>query len=324
METKGIDLTKCKGFNFKSNIDGTPSEGKIQVENGKVYLCQDKKDGEDCQDKLGFMYSWIGKGSPEDMKEFCINVTDFEIVPRDQETYQDWQVGDRCYQPDEDDYIGIMEVIFRSGELVVLKDENNKVLCMTVSLMKHGNIILELTDIERQIIEERKKSEWKPQDGDICYVENRSEYHSVFISAPGYETSYYVSYGGCGCERNLSIKKPAVTYSVMGERDIKILRPATEEEKQRLFDAMAKEGKRWNAEKKVVEDIPKPHEFKRGEPVLARSGAPSKWCICTYVQAYETMTKVFVGEIEAFFKEVIPYNERTMRLLGTNEDYKEE
>ena len=32
-------------------------------------------------------------------------------------------------------------------------------------------------------------------------------------------------------------------------------RPATNEEKPRLFDAMAKECKRWNAEKKVVEDM---------------------------------------------------------------------
>lgn len=34
-------------------------------------------------------------------------------------------------------------------------------------------------------------------------------------------------------------------------------RHATEEEKQRLFDALAKDGKRWNAEKKRVEDLPR-------------------------------------------------------------------
>lgn len=32
-------------------------------------------------------------------------------------------------------------------------------------------------------------------------------------------------------------------------------RPATEAEKQRLFDALAKQGKRWNAEKKCIEDL---------------------------------------------------------------------
>lgn len=34
-------------------------------------------------------------------------------------------------------------------------------------------------------------------------------------------------------------------------------RPATEAEKQRLFDALAKQGKRWNAEKKQIEDLPR-------------------------------------------------------------------
>ena len=34
-------------------------------------------------------------------------------------------------------------------------------------------------------------------------------------------------------------------------------RPATEAEKQRLFDSLAKEGKRWNAEKKCIEDLPR-------------------------------------------------------------------
>lgn len=34
-------------------------------------------------------------------------------------------------------------------------------------------------------------------------------------------------------------------------------RPATEAEKQRLFDALAKHGKRWNAEKKCIEDLPR-------------------------------------------------------------------
>ena len=40
-------------------------------------------------------------------------------------------------------------------------------------------------------------------------------------------------------------------------------RPATEAEKQRLFDALAKQGKRWNAEKKCIEDLPRWRAAKR-------------------------------------------------------------
>lgn len=42
-----------------------------------------------------------------------------------------------------------------------------------------------------------------------------------------------------------------------------VIRLATEEEKQLLFDALAKNGKQWNAEKKCIEDLM--WEPKRGE-----------------------------------------------------------
>ena len=50
-----------------------------------------------------------------------------------------------------------------------------------------------------------------------------------------------------------------------------IERYATETEKQELLDALVKEGKRWNEEKKCIEDIPK-HKFKRGDKVVLKSG----------------------------------------------------
>ena len=54
-----------------------------------------------------------------------------------------------------------------------------------------------------------------------------------------------------------------------------IKRLATEEEKQKLLDALAKEGKRWNAEKLCVEDIPV-HKFKKGDKVRIKEGVSSK------------------------------------------------
>ena len=46
-------------------------------------------------------------------------------------------------------------------------------------------------------------------------------------------------------------------FKPIGWGGISDLRPATEAEKQRLFDALAKEGKRWNAEKKCIENLPR-------------------------------------------------------------------
>lgn len=52
---------------------------------------------------------------------------------------------------------------------------------------------------------------------------------------------------------------------------------ATEEEKQQLFDALEKEGKAWDAEKKQVMDIKKEHQFKPFEKVLVRDSYNDMW-----------------------------------------------
>lgn len=52
---------------------------------------------------------------------------------------------------------------------------------------------------------------------------------------------------------------------------------ATEEEKQQLFDALAKEGKAWDAEKKQIVDIKKELQFKPFEKVLVRDSYNDMW-----------------------------------------------
>ena len=52
-------------------------------------------------------------------------------------------------------------------------------------------------------------------------------------------------------------------------------RLATESEKKELIDALAEVGKRWNAEKKCIEDIPD-RKFKAGDKVKIKDGISSK------------------------------------------------
>ena len=66
---------------------------------------------------------------------------------------------------------------------------------------------------------------------------------------------------------------------------------ATEEEKQTLLDALAKDGKRWNAEKKCIEDIPK-RKFKRGDKVRIKEGVSSK--------THHKIGLLFVEEMDGF------------------------
>lgn len=249
--------------------------------------------------------------------KICEHIMDFEIVPRDPETYKDWQVGDKVCEDEHRN--ACYEVIFRSGELVVFKDWNNwasNPMTCSEAFTRFG-MRLVLTDIERQIIEERKKSEWKPQDGDIVAWKDRDDDNPYAISIyKGKERCYATVFANSD-----TMYSPYATFGM------NIIRPATEEEKQKLFNAMAKEGKRWNAEKKCVENIPKSHEFRKGEPVLVRIADDGTWKLRSFVE-HDASRKFPYVATEGIFEDnyafCLPYNERTMHLLGTKDDYREE
>ena len=142
-----MDIEKYKGLNFNAVIYGELCEGKIQVEDGAVYLCQNKRIGSDCSDKLGYNYSWcMKKGCFEDKR-----VIDFEIVPRDPETYKDWQVGDKVLNLNiRTAKSAVKEVIFRSGEVVICKTmQNSAAGVYTCDELYQAGYRLILTDIEK-------------------------------------------------------------------------------------------------------------------------------------------------------------------------------
>jgi hypothetical protein len=71
-------------------------------------------------------------------------------------------------------------------------------------------------------------------------------------------------------------------------------RYATEDEKQLLIDALKKDGKRWNAEKLEIEDIPQP-KFKAGDKVKIKDGISSKTHKCISPYFTSTMDE-FIGK----------------------------
>lgn len=304
MGRTGIDLTKCNNCLFRAVYNGRPVSGTVKVGEEWCNLIFD-----------GGIVSVRVSGLFEDS-----GIADFEIVPRDPETYKDWQVGDKVVNPNIKVAKDVAkEVISRSGELVICKNPKNTIGgAYTCDELHRLGYRLVLTDIEKQIIEEKKKSEYEPRDGEVCYL--RGNYKWIFVKKDGSsDVDMYVSL--C-LERDRLYYDDRICYGSPEE-----LRPATEDEKRQLFDAMAKEGRRWNAEKKVVEDIPKPHEFKKGEPVLVRETSSNLWILFAYISrelnGSHCVRRGALNE-EVIFRQCIPYNEKTMHLLGTTEDYKEE
>lgn len=99
------------------------------------------------------------------------------------------------------------------------------------------------------------------------------------------------------------------------------IRFATEEEKHKLFEALAKENKAWDAEKKQIVDLkPKWITLKPFDKVITRVDVNAIWTanIFSHVDQYgEYVTIGCVGG----YPYCLPYNEETAKLIGTTNNW---
>ena len=59
---------------FKFKIKGIEYIGKIQKQDENYYFCQDSREGNHCNDKLGYKYSWsVFNGSIDDLESTCVS-----------------------------------------------------------------------------------------------------------------------------------------------------------------------------------------------------------------------------------------------------------
>ena len=137
-------------------------------------------------------------------------------------------------------------------EIKVTLPEGADKLDFSVSINKDGEA--EVTYKSPVVNVEEEKTEETFKDGDILfgcpYLIN-----SIIIFKGVNDTGGVIAYAailyGLGNERVYVPKEPNSGYGLMNM----YTRHATEEEKQRLFVAIAKEGYSWNAEKKELERL---------------------------------------------------------------------
>lgn len=96
------------------------------------------------------------------------------------------------------------------------------------------------------------------------------------------------------------------------------IRLATEEEKQKLFAALTKEGKQWNAETKQIEDVKKEYEFKPFDRVLVRDRKGDLWAN-SFFGNYSKSPEYRYKCMGSVYRECIPF-EGNEELLGTTND----
>lgn len=131
-----------------------------------------------------------------------------------------------------------------------------------------GNLNMETLEIEKT------QSEFK--DGDIVFMKGiKSELFAncIFILKGEYKDGderafYYAFYNADDKFTEAEYGNTKVHYS---------LRLATDSEKQQLFDALAKEGKAWDAKKKMIVDLKPKVELKPFDKVLVRDSKSDNW-----------------------------------------------
>ncbi len=154
---------------------------------------------------------------------------------------------------------------------------------------------------------EIEKPEFK--DGDIVFEEGNRNYCSAIGVLKKDEQGCFMF--------DTFLTKDKVCYN--SEYIYLPIRLATEEEKKQLFSALAKEGKQWDSEKKMIVGLKPKVEFKPFDKVVVRDTEYSTWCADFFSHIDVDYRYACVGATWDF---CIPYNEETAHLLGTTDEWK--
>lgn len=230
---------------------------------------------------------------------------------------------------DDDNYTSFvgkhyLESYGKDGDLLDYEQEH---LCDTANYTKESD---ETVQCYINTIEERLGSKLnletleieKPEfkDGDIVFADFGITQDVFIVTDKTNLSEGYYSYVvlNLNTTKTLSIGCKTSFF----KENLYTLRFATEEEKQQLIDALAKEGKAWDAEKKAIVDLPKKCEFKAMDWCLMRDKKET-WKLCQFSffddGDYEVPYNAVGGN---WFDECIPYNEDTKHLLGTTDEWK--
>ena len=171
-----------------------------------------------------------------------------------------------------------------------------------------GKLNLETLEIEKQ-------PEFK--DGDILHSDE-TEYSDETIFIAKISGGVIGTYGYI----DLLDESVMVRNDTFEESEINAIRLATDSEKQQLFDALAKEGRRWNPDTKQIEDLPKKCKFKPMDWCLMKDST-KYWELCQFAYTKKVHgTTIYSAVGGLIYYKCIPYNEETAHLLGTTDEWK--
>lgn len=205
----------------------------------------------------------------------------------------------------ENSYCSFLEKTYETKDFCKEIDSEAKTYINFLEKIMGGKLNLKTLEIEKS------RPEFK--DGDILYNYYTA---SIFIF------SEFIKYKGFGYYVALAYQGLIFSKGGVWCHPDAQVRYATEKEKQQLFDALAKEGKTWDAEKKQIVDLKPKWTPKPFERVVTRDADDDIWTanIFSHMDQYgEYVTVACVGG----YRHCLPYNEETAKLIGTRNTIEE-
>lgn len=188
----------------------------------------------------------------------------------------------------------------------------------TVEERLGGKLNLETLEIEQP------KQELK--DGDIVFVESSfigiHTKSMIAIFNKDIDNCYEFYFALCNEDYD-GATTLRILPIMLKETQVEYVRLATNSEKQQLYDALAKKGKkRWNPVTKQIEDLPKKCEFKPMDWCLMKDST-KYWELCQFAYTRKVHgTTIYSAVGGLIYYKCIPYNEETAHLLGTTDKWK--
>ena len=206
---------------------------------------------------------------------------------------------------------GKYKVVTRDGRSVRIVCTNCKNVCSIVALIKTEN------GIEGSYSYYPDGKSWEHTYSDIDLLLEEITFENGDIIKFGYNRIGILKEicNEFSHSDYITLTEESLSYMLRDGWTNHNMRLATEEEKNRLFDALKKDGKRWNAEKKCVEDI-KEYQFKPFDKVLVRDSDAYKWDIDLFKGM--TMDGKYIG-MSHICRQCIPY-EGNESLYRTNKN----
>ena len=212
-----------------------------------------------------------------------------------------------CYSNSRDGY----EDVSNAETDKFVKLDNNTAYGYVREIERKLGGILNLETLEI----EKAQQEFK--DGDVLFVKCN---YNAFIEIFEYSKKNGDLFDHASLDITNQILDISGKYRI-GKDEIDEVRLATEEEKQQLFSALEKEGKRWNSDKKAIVDLKPKWTPKTFDKVITRVHNKAIWTANIFSHIDQHGKYVTIGCISGYTY-CLPYNDETAHLIGTTDEWK--